>query len=171
MADETVIMDKETADEAGIARVYEAGYHISPSVKEEDIEKTVAGIRAVVEKAGGSFIAEGAPALMKLAFPIYRSDNGKQQEYDRGYFGWLKFESTLDAADELRDALARNSSIIRSMVFRTVREETRAKMKASTLREVKRTDTIKTSAKRPHEAAAPVSDADLDKALSDIITD
>jgi hypothetical protein len=40
-------------------------------------------------------------------------------------------------------------------------------MKAPQLREVKRTDVIKTTARRPEETAekAPVSEADLDKAL------
>ncbi len=40
--------DMETADNAAISRVYEAGYHISPLVKEEDIEKVVAEIRGIV---------------------------------------------------------------------------------------------------------------------------
>ncbi len=160
----------ETSEKEGL-RVYEAGYHISPSVKEEDLEKVVAGIRAHIEKAGGSFIAEGAPVLMKLAFSMYRSEGGKQQEYDRGYFGWLKFESTLEASEELKEALEKDLSIIRVIVFRTVREETRAKMKAPQLREVKRGDSIKTSARRTEESAAPLSEVDLEKAIKDITTE
>jgi len=150
-------------------RIYEAGYQISPAVKEEDLEKTVAGIRAVVEKAGGTFIAEGAPALMKLSYPLFALEAGKKVEYDRAYFGWLKFESTLEAADNVRDSLKVDPMILRSLVFTTVREETRARMKAPQLREVKRTDTLKASPRKPEEsAAAPVSEADLEKALQDI---
>jgi ribosomal protein S6 len=170
MAEDTVVMEGETADDAGVLRVYEAGYHISPSVKEEDIESTVAGIRAVVEKAGGSFIAEGAPVLTKLAFPIFGMDEGKSHEFDRGFFGWLKFESSLEAADELRETLTKHPSVFRSMVFRTVREETRAKMKAPQLREVKRTDTLKAMPRKVEESA-PVSEVDLEKALQDITND
>ncbi len=43
-------------------------------------------------------------------------------------------------------------------------------MKAPTLREVKRTDTIKSSP-RHEEVSAPISEADLEKALQDITTD
>ena len=150
-------------------RIYEAGYQISPSVKEEDLEKVVAGIRAVVEKAGGTFIAEGTPTLMKLSYPMSTMEAGKRVEYDRAYFGWLKFESTLEAADSLRDSLKVDQQILRSLVFSTIREETRARLKAPQLREVKRTDTLKTTPRKAEDAgAAPVSEADLEKALQDI---
>jgi ribosomal protein S6 len=98
--------------------VYEAGYHISPLVKEEDIEKIVSEIRSVVEKGGGSFIAEGAPALMKLAYEIEGREGSKKHFFDRGYFGWLKFESSSETADTLtRSALEKHASVFRSMVF------------------------------------------------------
>jgi ribosomal protein S6 len=170
MAEKEAKMDMETGDEAGLSRVYEAGYHISPLVKEEDIEKIVADIRGVVEKGGGAFIAEGAPVLMKLAFEIEGMAEGKKHFFDRGYFGWLKFESESETADMLRDALEKHAAIFRSMVFRTVREETRARLKAPQLREVKRTDTAK-PAPRKAEEAAPVSEADLDKALETLTLD
>ncbi len=150
-----------------VTRIYEAGYHIVPTVKEEDVEKTVSGIRSEIEKLGGSFIAEGAPSLMKLAFSVDMREGEKHVAYDRGYFGWLKFEAGPEAAKAMTDALKANSSILRSIVFKTLREDTRAKFKAPQLREVKRTDTLKASPRKAPEAAdvAPVSEADLDKAL------
>lgn len=157
--------EENAADEV-VLRVYETGYQISPSVKEEDLDKVVAEIRSVIEKAGGSFIAEGAPAMNRLAYAIETKEGGKRVNHDRAYFGWLKFESTTDTAGILSEALAKHPSIIRSVVFKTVREDTRAKMKAPTLREVKRTDTIKTSPRRAdEETKGPVSEVDLDKAL------
>lgn len=154
----------DAAEGAGVMRVYEAGYHISPFVAEENIEKIVSDIRSTVEQGGGTFIAEGAPALMKLAFGIEGVAEGKTQEFDRGYFGWLKFEATSEASDALAEALEKHPSIFRSIVFRTVREETRARLKAPQLREVKRSDAPK-AAPRKEETAAPVSEVDLDKAI------
>src|SRR4051812_25792247 len=104
MAEKEAKIDMETEDSAGLSRIYEAGYHISPMVKEEDIEKIITQIRSVVEKGGGTFIAEGAPALMKLAYEIESVADGKKQLFDRGYFGWLKFESSSETADSLREA-------------------------------------------------------------------
>ena len=156
-------------DEEKLARIYEIGYHISPAVKEEDLEKIVGGIRAVIEKAGGNFIAEGAPSLIRLAYTIEAREGGKRVEYDRGYFGWIKFEAEIAAVRSLEESL-KLKDILRFIVFRTVREDTRAKMKAPTLGEVKRTDTIKTT-RRAEESAGPVSEEKLEKALQDITTE
>lgn len=160
--------EQETASDADTLRVYEIGYLVSPSVKEEDVEGLVSGIRQEIEKASGSFIAEGAPSLSRLAYAIDAREGGKHVDFDRAYFGWLKFEAPVEAAKTLEEMLRLNASIIRHIVFRTVREETRAHLKAPQLREVRRTDTIKSTPHRTEEAAAPVSEAELDKALEDI---
>ncbi|MEN9561743.1 MAG: hypothetical protein RIQ56_1016 [Candidatus Parcubacteria bacterium] len=161
-------MSETNKEQETMLRIYEAGYQISPTVQEANLEQVVAEVRAVVEKAGGTFIAEGAPALMKLAYQMPAMEAGKRVEYDRAYFGWLKFESTLEAADAVKSSLEKNPVILRAIVFGTVREETRAKLKAPQLKEVKRGEALKSATRKPEEAAAPVSEVDLDKALSDI---
>ena len=69
-ADVAVVLPVE--DGPAEPRIYEIGYHIIPTVKEEDIEKTVGEIRKAIESSVGkaTFIAEGAPSLMKLAYPM-----------------------------------------------------------------------------------------------------
>lgn len=168
MAEVAALEMNETDVESGIARIYEIGYHISPSVKEEDVEKIVAEIRKAIEKEGGNFIAEGAPAMTRLSYAFPGIEGGKHVDFDRAFFGWLKFEAPAHSALTLDQVLKLNNSILRHIIFRTVREETRAHLRAPQLREVRRTDTIKTTAKRPEENAAPVSEAQLDKALEDI---
>ena len=162
-----------TTEEKGTEtlRIYEVGYHIIPSVKEEDVEKVVSEIRAQIEQSGGSFISEGAPDLIKLAYPMTTREGEKYLEHDRAYFGWIKFESAPEAARALEEALIAKPTIVRCIVFKTVREDTRAKMKAPTLREVKRTDTIKATPRRAEGDAketAPVSEVELDKALEEL---
>ncbi len=171
MAEETVKTVDTTAEDAAATRIYEVGYHVISTVAEENVDKVVGEIRAFIEKQGGSFIAEGAPVLTKLAYDMNSREGDKWASQDRGYFGWIKFEAVVGSALSLEDMLKAHKSILRHIVFRTVREETRARIKAPTLREVKRTDTIKTTARRPDEESAPVSEEDLDKALSDITTD
>ena len=168
MAEVAAVEMNETDVESGLARIYEIGYLISPTVKEEDVEKVVAEIRKAIEKEGGNFIAEGAPAMTRLSYGISGLEGGKQIEFDRAFFGWLKFEAPATSALALDEVLKHNNSVLRHIIFRTVREETRAHLRAPQLREVRRTDTIKTSPKRPEENAAPVSEAQLDKALEDI---
>lgn len=170
MAVKKATKQADTEAKEAVLRVYEVGYHISPEVKEDELESVVGGIRSVIEKGAGSFIAESAPSLMKLAYPVETRVAGKIVEHDRAYFGWLKFEATAEVAHALEAALKASRDIIRFVVFRTVREDTRAQFKAPTLREVKRTDTLKPAMRRAEEsAAAPVSEEDLDKAI-DVLT-
>lgn len=171
MAEDTTVEMNENGADADILRIYEIGYHITPNAKEEDLDAIVGGIRSVIEKAGGSFIAEGAPVLTRLAYPMEVLEGEKYAEYDRGYFGWLKFEAKIEVARTLENALKGSKDFIRFIVFQTVREDTRAKMKAPQLREVKRTDTIKAVPRRAEEASGPVSEEDLEKALQDITTE
>ncbi|MDO8522646.1 MAG: 30S ribosomal protein S6 [bacterium] len=192
--DETAILDTEVAAlpiDDGVAeplevsavepRIYEIGYHIIPTVKEDDVEKTVGEIRSAIESAGGgpssggkaTFIAEGAPSLIKLAYPMSVREGEKYTEYDRGYFGWIKFEAPASMVAVLNNALKSNLSVLRFVIWKTVREDTRAKIKPPTMREVKRTDIIKPAPRRAvaEESAAPVSEEDLEKALQDITTE
>jgi ribosomal protein S6 len=158
-----------TESEEKLVRVYEVGYTVVPSVKEEQLEKVVGSIRSGIEKAGGSFIAEGAPSLTRLSYEMSAHEGEKRMQYDRGYFGWIKFEATVDTVRLLDGVLKGDANIMRFIIFRTVREDTRAKYKAPTLREVKRTDTIKTTPRRPsEEEKGPVSEEELEKALQDI---
>ncbi len=172
MVDDVAVEISETgAAENAVLRIYEVGYHIIPDTKEEELEKVVGAMRSEIEKAGGNFIAEGAPSMTKLSYPISLREGEKSVEYDRGYFGWIKFEAPVAAARTIESFLKQNRSFFRFIVFQTVREDTRAKMKAPQLREVKRTDVIKQVPRRIEETSAPVSEEDLEKALQDITTE
>lgn len=167
-----VVKEVETTEAAEVvSRVYEVGYHILPSFKEEDLEGIVGAIRSVIEKAGGSFISEGAPVLTRLAYPVAVKTRGKRDDYDRAYFGWIKFEAAVDTAHALEESLKRDSAVLRFIVFRTVREETRARVKLATIREVRRTDVIKAAPTKEETSGEPVSEEDLDKALETLTTE
>ena len=73
----------------------------------------------------------------------------------------------------LNNALKINPNILRFVIWKTVREDTRAKIKPPAMREVKRTDVIKSTPRRAvtEEVAAPVSEEDLEKAIQDITTE
>jgi ribosomal protein S6 len=174
MTDEAEIIatqDSSSGAEESGARIYEVGYHIIPTVKEESIESVVASVRALIENGQGSFIAEGAPVLMKLSYAMTAREGDKNVEYDRGYFGWIKFEAPVEITETLNEALKADRNILRFILFRTVREETRARMKIPTLRDVRRTDTIKAPARHVEDTTIVVSEVDLDKAIETLTTE
>lgn len=172
----TAVIENETT-EVGAGdetRVYEIGYHILPSVPEENLDDVVAVIRNTIEKAGGSFIAEGAPQSVKLAYTMYVNRGGTHDAYDRAYFGWIKFEAEGDAPIALNEFLKTNEQVLRYILFKTVREETRASVKAPKLREVKRTDTIESTPKKGatvDEGKGEVSEEAIDKSIEELVGD
>ena len=168
MAEANVTMLENVSADETILRIYEIGYHVLPTTPEAEVEGVVAEVRSMIEKSGGRFLAEGAPSLIKLAYPIAGKGLAKGTESDRGYFGWIKFEAPIAAAEALKEWLASNKNILRSIVFQTVREETRARFKTATLREVKRSDILKAAPRQTEETSAPISEAELEKAISDI---
>lgn len=155
--------------ENAVLRVYEVGYHIVPTVKEEDVETVVSTIRGSIERSGGIFISEGAPTAIRLSYPMTVHNRGKNVDFDRSYFGWIKFEAKPESAQALEEILNHDPEVLRSIVFRTLRADTRAHIKTAPLREVKRTDTLKTVS-RPEESV-PVSDADITKAIEELTTE
>ena len=84
---ETAVIEEEVeigADEG--LRIYEIGYMLVPTKKEEEVEGATTQIRAMIEKVGGRFLAEGAPTLQRLAYLISVREQGERLDHDRGYF-------------------------------------------------------------------------------------
>lgn len=167
----TVTAEDRIEDDAA-RRVYEAGYLILPTIQEGELEGVVARIRSVIEAGKGDFIAEGAPVTQKLAYTMYVNLGGKRVPYERAWFGWIKFEAAGTTANALRDAFGKDPSILRSIIFKTVREDTRAiARRENVLREVRRTDTIKSQPSKGAEGGKEVSEEALDKSLGALISE
>jgi len=178
---EEIIKDKNTEDTIAPqdspanavegVRVYEVGYHILSTVKEEDVEGIVLMIRKEIEKIGGSLISEGAPQSIKLSYTMTVNKGGKNVHYERAYFGWIKFECDAGNVPALNEMLRSDKNVLRYIIFKTVREDTRMVARPRMLREIKRTDTITSTPKKGAEdekVGEEVSEKDLDKALEDI---
>ena len=111
---------------SGEVSVYEAGFHVVPTVAESKVGEVVERVRAAIEKLGGSIIAEGFPQKVSFTFIIERAVAGKREKYSEGYFGWMKFESPAAAAKQLEDVLLADRDVLRSLIVRTTREEVAA---------------------------------------------
>ena len=168
--------DNKNREEAGSFEnntVYEIGYHVLSTVAESDVETVIGRLRKMIEKAGGSFVAEGAPQKMALAYPMAVWSNGKWTKYSDSYFGWLKFEVSSENIADIDRTCKADKDILRYLILTTVREDTRASVRQFVLKEVRRTDTIKTTAraKPTSEVKEEVSDEKLDEAIEEMVAD
>ncbi len=124
-------------------RVYELGYHMVPTLTEEELQKEVDSIRGAISELKGNFLSEGEPTLIDLAYTMYINEGGKNTAYDKAYFGWLKFDLMPDALSHLqKEVIGDNKNILRYLLIKTVAEDTRAQVNLDELKEVKNTDTI-----------------------------
>ncbi|PIR86303.1 hypothetical protein COU13_01735 [Candidatus Kaiserbacteria bacterium CG10_big_fil_rev_8_21_14_0_10_43_70] len=99
---------------------------------------------------------------------------GKNVHYGRAYFGWIKFECDASNVFALDEILRADENVLRYIIFKTIREDTRAVARPRVLRDVKRTDIITSTPKKgaqEKDVGKEASEKDLDKALEDITSE
>jgi ribosomal protein S6 len=156
-------MEKETDD-----KVYELGYHLLPTLSEGDVSVEVAALKALIEKRGGTIIADEAPKLTDLSYTMTKAQSGKISKFTTAHFGWVKFEMTPAQAMEIKTELESHQQVLRYLLIATVRESTMAPRRmVAGVREVTPTTTLRKLVKE--EAQVPVSEAELDKTIEELV--
>ncbi|OGZ06972.1 MAG: hypothetical protein A3D65_02350 [Candidatus Lloydbacteria bacterium RIFCSPHIGHO2_02_FULL_50_13] len=154
-------IDKMTPD----ARVYEVGYHIIPTVAEDNLGVRVTAVRDVVESVGGRMISDEYPKHIDLAYPMVKVTSNKRATHHSAYFGWMKFDAEPEGIKKLDEALKKDEYILRYILLKTVRENTMAPKKV--LRE-KRAE----EAPRVKEAVVEkptMTEEELDKTIEELV--
>jgi hypothetical protein len=101
---------------------------------------------------------------------MFTRDRERNIPHENAFFGWVKFEVTPAAGVAIAEAARTNKSLIRTLFFETVKEDTRAVITPPTLKDVKRGGTI-APAPRSEEEKKEVSEAELDKTVDSIVAD
>jgi len=164
---------EDDSTEVDIKTVYEVGYNILPIVEEGEVEGVVSRFRDTIEKAGGVFVSEGASQKIQLSYPMAVWANGKWTNYTEAFFGWIKFELSPNQLSDVEAMFKSDASVLRFLLIKTVREDTRANVRQFVLKEVKRTDTIKSAprTRSTSETKEAVSDEKLDEAIEGLVAD
>lgn len=139
--------------------IYEIGFHLAPTIAEENVSSEVTKIRASIESLGGIFISEEFPKMRPLAYTLSKKIGATKHNFDRAYFGWIKFELTPEKINEFKAAADGNDHIIRSLIITTTRETPVAYSKLAG---------VKAPAKEGEDK--PVSPEDLDKSIDKLVT-
>ena len=151
-------------------RVYELGYHIVSTLDESKVVTLLDSLRdTITKKLGGELILEGEVSLIDLAYTMVINNGGKHAKYDKAYFGWIKFEMEPEKVVELKEkTLDGEKDILRYLLFKTVKEDTRAPELEVTLKEVKDDGVMeapKGSDKKEESEKKEVSEKEIDKTL------
>src|SRR5690606_2480762 len=105
-------------------RIYELGYLIMSSVDEGDLGNERDALVAHITQSKGIIIDEAQPVLIDLAYDMDKLINNKKHTFSQAYFGWVKFDMAPSDVEAFTDAVELTPSVLRSIVVKTVRDNT-----------------------------------------------
>lgn len=105
-------------------QVYEIGYLLVSSIPEEKVGGEVESLKASLSKKGAEFIGEEAPELRTLAYTMVKKIGPTNHRFDKGYFGWLKFELGAKEIEAIKKSFEENPHMLRMLLINTIRENT-----------------------------------------------
>lgn len=101
--------------------VYEIGFHITPSLTDEEVEKTLSSLKDAITKNGGNIIGEESPKVTNLSYPIIKRSDTGAKSFSKAFFGWIKFESESENVSKINDFAKMQKDILRFLLIKTER--------------------------------------------------
>lgn len=145
-------------------QVYEVGFHIIPIIGDDNLGAQVTRVRDLIEKHKGVVISDEYPKHIDLAYPMVKVTENKRTTYTSAYFGWMKFESTPEAAQAIDKEMKLDKNVLRFILIKTVRENTIAPKKVVI---AKKEELIKSD---DGEAEKPeMTEEELDKTIEELV--
>lgn len=106
------------------SQVYEIGYLLVSSIPEEKVANEVDSLKEILSKKGAEFISEEAPELRTLAYTMIKKIGPSNHRFDKGYFGWFKFELSAKEIEGIKKTFEANVNMLRMLVISTIKENT-----------------------------------------------
>lgn len=105
-------------------KVYELGFHLLPTVAEDDVAVQFSHLKSFIEKRGGEFISEDFPKLRDLAYEVSKTIKSQKKRYTQAYFGWVKFTLEPEKVEEVEKDVKSFEPMLRYLLIKTVEENT-----------------------------------------------
>ena len=148
------------------SRVYEVGYLLFPTLKEEEVPAMYGNLKELIASFKGEIISDEMPRMMPLAYQMLKVVANVRNKFNSGYFGWVKFVMDGDKVVELKKRLDLDPKIIRFLILKTVKENTIA-AKRFVRSDMHRKPMMK---KNENEEAAPINKEEIDKEIDALIS-
>jgi ribosomal protein S6 len=148
-------------------QIYEIGYHLLPTVEEPHVPAEAVNLKSIVEENGGSVISEEMPKMTPLAFVISKNIESKKQNFNKAYFGWIKFEAEPSRLKYIKNKADNLASVLRFIIIKTVREDT---LHVPKIPMFKKENNVSKEPKGDDLAEKPkASSAEIDKSIDDLV--
>ncbi|MAF59580.1 MAG: 30S ribosomal protein S6 [Candidatus Pacebacteria bacterium] len=158
-------------DNGAEPRIYELGYLIIPTIKDDETEEETAKLKSSIESVGGTFLSEEIAKDTALSYTMRKGHGGKYEKFDHAYFGSIKFEADPEKATALDIELKKDDNLLRYIIIKTVRENTRATVRIAPQLDTVATSTKRQPVKRVEEKSGPVSEEELNKSIEELVVE
>ncbi|MSU44569.1 hypothetical protein EXS45_00040 [Candidatus Nomurabacteria bacterium] len=147
------------------SKIYELGYLLVPTIKNEDVAINYGNLKELVTSFNGEIITDEMPKMTNLAYPMQKVVSNVRSKFNTAYFGWIKFVMGTEQILELKKHLDLDSSFIRFLILKTLRENTIA-VKRFTRGETYRRPKAKSM---ENETVVPINEEEIDKEIDALI--
>jgi len=148
-------------------RVYELGYLLVPTLSLEDMPATYSNLKDLIISLDGGIISDEIPKMITLAYAMLKVNQNVRKKFDTAYFGWIKFETTGNKVIELKKKLKVDPNVLRSLILKTVRENTIAAKRFIRKDFRKKVPTIKK--KGENKTSTPIDKEKIDKEIEAMV--
>ncbi|OGI67937.1 hypothetical protein A2738_03765 [Candidatus Nomurabacteria bacterium RIFCSPHIGHO2_01_FULL_42_15] len=152
--------------EEGNSQVYELGYLLVPTIKEEDMPISYGNLKELVSSFRGAVIADEMPKMINLSYTMSKVISNVRNKFSTAYFGWVKFTMDSQKVLELKKNLDLDPNFIRFLILKTVKENTIAAKRFIRGDIYKKPKTKKTA---ENETALPINKEEIDKEIEALI--
>ena len=159
--------DENSPTEEVNSKVYELGYLLVPTIKEEDLAVHYGNIKELAASFGGELIADEMPKMITLAYTMQKVISNVRHKFNTAYFGWTKFTMKAEQVLELKKHLDLDPNYVRFLILRTVKENTIA-AKRFMHRETYKRPAMKKSSESV--ASTPINKETIDKEIDALVS-
>lgn len=148
--------------------VYEIGYLILPTVAEDKLAPEVTKLKEALDTVGATVVSDEYPVLISLEYEMVKRIETKNNKFNQGYFGWIKFDAKPEDIAKLKKLFDGNKVILRYILITTVKENTIASKKPLSANVVTR------SSKAPKvviEDGTPMNKEEVDQEIDKLVED
>ena len=159
------VKDQNEISEDANSKVYELGYLLVPTIKEEDVGVSYGNLKELVSSFGGEIIADEMPKMTNLAYSMQKVTSNVRNKFSTAYFGWSKFTMDSPKILELKKNLDLDPNFIRFLILKTVKENTIAAkrfVRGETYRRPKSKST-------ENETVVPINKEEIDKEIDALV--
>lgn len=151
-------------------QIYELGFHVLPTVPEEKLQEVVSKLDGFIAQNGGQILSAEFPRMRGLSYDIKKRVDTKYLNFDKAYFGWIKFEAPRISVDKIEKGVKDDKNILRFIIIKTVKENTMHIPKSPVMVRSNATEETKVPADKTVEKTE-VSEAEIDKSIDELVID